>query len=252
MSSQGNWLQSVTMSEDARREVQDLSQRIADELTLRAQIYAEARGAGVVERRDVYQASRAFEEIARPSPPRKKRSRRSLLVAFAGFFAAVTISLIFASAGLGNADKAASILGVVVAMAGLGASVYGWAMTVRGTPSDRPSDSGKVSNAEAGELIAAWRDIETLMREGIPPDELDTARHRSVTLLLEEYAQENGLGRDFVKEVRDFLRVRNRLTHGVGEEVSQVEAEKQLRSVRQVIAQMRDIRDRGMGTSDNG
>ncbi|WP_405891401.1 hypothetical protein OG612_06380 [Streptomyces sp. NBC_01527] len=238
------------LSNDAKRAADEFTNRIASELLLRSQLYAESRGSRVIERRDVYVASREFEL---PSGPPKETKRRWLIAWAGGVGLAVSVGLgvVLVLSGLAQADKVASAMGALVGLLGLAVSLTAFK---KENPLSTPSvsigiESRTDTRADAGELIAVWRDIEGLMRDDAP-DGVDS-RRRGIGLLVGDFAQRHDLGADFVNEVRRLLSTRNRLVHDAGEPVTQDEIAESLREAQRLVSVVKRITGAAGASTDS-
>lgn len=232
------------LSGDARREADDFTNRFREELLLRSKLYAESRGSSVVQRRDVYLAGRdidVFERQRSESNPK----RLLFIVGGAGVFVSVVLGIVLVVGGLDQGDRLSAAMGAAVSLLGLATSVAAVLRAKRPVTVDSIRDGGSrddlgsrvIANADAGELIAVWRDIENLMRADLSDDM--AVRRKGISMMAREYSQRNDLGPDFFASIRGLLNVRNRLIHGVGDPVTQTEAENCLAEAQRVISIMR-------------
>lgn len=239
MSDRKNDQAALNLSDDARRAADDFVDRITSDLLLRSRLYAEARGSHVVERPDVYRASREFELPA--GPPRDTRNRRAAIYSgAAGLAASALLGFLLVQGGLAEADNLASAMGALVGAMGAALSVT-FLKKGKRAASLSPSVDGNLpaGPADAGELIAVWRDIERMIRDDIP-EERRKVRH-GVGILVPEFAQRHSLGTDFVEKVRSLLQVRNRIVHDAGETVTKEEIADSLREAQRVASLVRGM-----------
>ncbi|MCD9593534.1 hypothetical protein [Streptomyces sp. 8ZJF_21] len=247
MSYDGRVQNGFDVSDDARRAADEFTSRVAGELLLRSQLYAESRGSHRIERRDVYLASRDFEL---PAGPSKHVARRRVVIVAAGtgFALSVVLGVVLVLGALEQADRVAAAMGAVVGVLGLFVSIAALKGENRSISADVSGrlESESTSRANVGELIAVWVDIETMMRDDAPGDA--DLRHQGVSLLVRDFAQRYDLGDEFVREVRSLLGVRNRVVHGAGGVVSPDEVMNSLREAQRIAASVREI----VGTSRDG
>ncbi|MFH9665929.1 hypothetical protein ACH4LQ_11740 [Streptomyces globisporus] len=241
------------LSDDARREAEEFITAFREELLLRSKLYAESRGSAVVQRRDVHLAGQDLDIFGKRRSEENPK-RLLFIIGGAGVCVSVILGVVLVAGGLEQADKLASVMGAIVGFLGLAISV---AAVIR---ANRPVTVGEtrkgglggdarshvIGNADAGELIAVWRDIEDLMRADLSDDV--AMRRKGMGVMMREYSQRNDLGFEFISSIRGLLDVRNRLIHG-GTPVNQAEAEDSLAEAQRIIRMMRARHSNGPGDS---
>lgn len=249
MDAQGDGLDGFELTAAAKRELAALIERTTGEVKLRARLYAEGRGAAEIERRDIAAASRDMLWAEREMPTARRSYVKWLGVA-AGVATSVTIAVAINVASLKQADSVAALMGSLVGVLGVLVASYAGISAVRAGKANAPSSAEAQERADAWELVAVWRDIETILREDGPIDR-ESSRRVGPSQLAQAYAEENSLGSDFVENVRSLLTVRNRLVHG-GASLSHSETRDGLDLARSLMATLEGIRARRSQTNGDG
>lgn len=228
----------IEFTAEARKELDSWVKRAEKELILRARLYAEGRGASVIERRDVTLASRSLMAGS------EKIAARRINVNYYLISIALTVSVLAAVAivysGVDSADVWSSVLGTVVGVLGLTLTVSTRLREAREVKVNAPLPPADKS-VDIGEFIAVWSDIEKILREDGPYEEVETHR-LSVGSLVIAYADKYRLGSNFVIEVRNLLRTRNRLVHGGSGALVNSDLRENLQAARSVLSKINNIR----------
>ncbi|MGW4290224.1 hypothetical protein ACWEIK_25195 [Streptomyces sp. NPDC004673] len=157
---------------------------------------------------------------------------------------ALTVSVLAAVAivysGVDSADVWSSVLGTVVGVLGLTLTVSTRLREAREVKVNAPLPPADKS-VDIGEFIAVWSDIEKILREDGPYEEVETHR-LSVGSLVIAYADKYRLGSNFVIEVRNLLRTRNRLVHGGSGALVNSDLRENLQAARSVLSKINNIR----------
>ncbi|MFC4030606.1 hypothetical protein ACFO3J_03870 [Streptomyces polygonati] len=238
------------ISPDAKRDVEEVSRQISDDLILRARLIADGRGSRMVERGDIYLASRHEGQKRRILA--QLTVVRSLIVIIPIILVTVGFTVVIhASAGL-HLPAANATVATVSAALGAAIAAATSSITARKTreAAEVATDLSRgATTAIAYEIASAWSDLEMMLQQGTPQNTIENFNIRE---LINSYTTKNNLPKEFSSELLDILRVRNRVVHRPKEPLTNAEAIEALDKAFGILKKMEELqRRKGEQTSSD-
>lgn len=221
------------VTEDAQTELRRWSEEAEAELLLRARLYADQRGSGVVTREDVVIAAKGdpSELLGDYLRIKKKTLVRATLMATGVLVGAFLSWLILQYVNVPSQGFAVAGISTLMASIGAFATALGAFYASR---------TAKVQAAVASrehtrwQVMEAWIEIERAIRDrSIATSGADSAA-RPIGALIDDYAEQHGLGQSFRQDLREILLARNRIAHGAEFDLSPEEAANLVKRARRI------------------
>lgn len=239
-----------SVTEDAQSELRRWSEKAERELLLRARLCADQRGSAVVTREDVAIAAKGapselFGDYLKVKKKTIVRASTVTVGVLVGAFLSwlllrhVTVpSQGFVVAGL--SVLTASISAVVAALGAFYASRAAKAQAV-------------VASREhtRWQVMEAWIEIERAIRNSSAATAGADTAARPIGALIDDHADQYGLGQDFRQDLREILLVRNRIAHGMEFDLSPDKAADLIKRARRIAQRISARSDGSPASTDS-
>ncbi|MBQ0984928.1 hypothetical protein KBZ10_10445 [Streptomyces sp. F63] len=221
------------LSEDARAAIDALAEEWRTELEIRANIYADARGANLVSRSDVVASAESSSWKRLPKSRRSIDKLTPIVVAASAITAIAVITVIAQAMGTPNS--------IIPLIAAISITIF-----VINYQREQRTESVPERALLVTEVIDQWSDVERFMRGFAPLEDDDGKSPVSLGTIFRHYERRAPVSRETMEQLHSLLDTRNKLVHAHSEEVSDDELRAAIRVAKDVKRELQRVRDWGL------